>query len=133
MSGKEHQEHEEGFLSLQTLIAILILLVYTVAAPLFEKYHFHYMHESGVCMIIGVIVTLLAMIINPSVNSNFNFRITWLILFNLMMKCFSLLSYPQLFLLPDTTLEPKHFSNISCTFSCMEYVVLLLPSWLLLL
>jgi hypothetical protein len=68
MSGKEHQTHEEGFLSLQTLIAILILLVYTVAAPLFEKYHFHYMHESGVCMIIGVIVTLFAMIINPSVN-----------------------------------------------------------------
>lgn len=64
-TNESHQSH--GFLSLQTLVAICILLIYTIAAPLFEKYHFHYMHESGVCMIIGVLVTLLAMIINPHV------------------------------------------------------------------
>lgn len=71
MSNQEHSsgdnEHIEHFLSLQTLIAIIILLMYTIAAPLFEKYHFHYMHESGVCMIIGVLVTLVAMVINPKV------------------------------------------------------------------
>ena len=55
----QNNEHtlENAFLSLQTLIAIIMLLMYTIAAPLFEKYHFHYMHESGVCMIIGVIIT----------------------------------------------------------------------------
>jgi hypothetical protein len=56
-----------GHLTLETLLAILILLVYTISAPLFEKYHFHYMHESGVCMLIGVVLTLIAMIINPEV------------------------------------------------------------------
>ena len=71
MSGNEHKVEAEGFLSLQTLIAILIILIYTIAAPLFEKYHFHYMHESGVCMIIGVLVTLIAMVINPHVDKIF--------------------------------------------------------------
>jgi hypothetical protein len=54
-------------LTLETLLAISILLIYTISAPLFEKYHFHYMHESGVCMVIGVIITIIAMIINPEV------------------------------------------------------------------
>jgi hypothetical protein len=54
-------------LPLETLLAILILLFYTISAPLFEKYHFHYMHESGLCMIIGIIITALAMIISPEV------------------------------------------------------------------
>ncbi len=56
-----------GTLSLETLIAIIILLIYTISAPLFEKIHFHYMHESGMCMIIGVIITLLAMVLSPEV------------------------------------------------------------------
>jgi hypothetical protein len=54
-------------LSLETLLAILILLFYTISAPLFEKYHFHYMHESGLCMIIGIVISVLAMIISPEV------------------------------------------------------------------
>lgn len=57
MSGSE--ESGGGHLILETLVAIVILLFYTISAPLFEKYHFHYMHESGMCMIIGVIITLL--------------------------------------------------------------------------
>ena len=49
-------EEESGEdLNLVTLLAIVILMIYTVAAPIFEKIHFHYMHESGLCMIIGVI------------------------------------------------------------------------------
>ena len=47
-------------LNLVTLLAIIILMIYTVSAPIFEKIHFHYMHESGLCMIIGVIVSLIA-------------------------------------------------------------------------
>ena len=52
-----------------TLISIIVLIVFTLSGPVFEKLHFHYMHESGVCMIIGVLVTLCATIINPEVRN----------------------------------------------------------------
>ena len=55
-------------LNLITLLAIIILMIYTVSAPIFEKIHFHYMHESGLCMIIGVIVSLIAIFFNPQTN-----------------------------------------------------------------
>ena len=36
-------EEESGEdLNLVTLLAIIILMIYTVAAPIFEKIHFHY-------------------------------------------------------------------------------------------
>jgi hypothetical protein len=60
-------------LPLETLIAILILLFYTISAPLFEKYHFHYMHESGLCMIIGIVISVLAGIISPEVRKSFEY------------------------------------------------------------
>ena len=62
-------EEEKGEdLNLVTLLAIIILMIYTVAAPIFEKIHFHYMHESGLCMIIGVIVSLIAIFFDPHTN-----------------------------------------------------------------
>ena len=62
-------EEESGDdLNLVTLLAIIILMIYTVAAPIFEKIHFHYMHESGLCMIIGVIVSLVAIFFDPHTN-----------------------------------------------------------------
>ena len=62
-------EEESGEkLNLVTLLAIIILMIYTVAAPIFEKIHFHYMHESGLCMIIGVIVSLIAIFFDPHAN-----------------------------------------------------------------
>lgn len=56
-----------GFLSAKTLIAIIILLLYTIATPIFEKLNFHYLHESGMCMILGFLVGLVSMLINPFV------------------------------------------------------------------
>ncbi len=62
-------EEEKGEdLNLVTLLAITILMIYTVAAPIFEKIHFHYMHESGLCMIIGIIVSLIAIFFDPHAN-----------------------------------------------------------------
>jgi len=63
-------EEEEGGddLNLVTLLAIIILMIYTVSAPIFEKIHFHYMHESGLCMIIGVIISLIAIFFDPHAN-----------------------------------------------------------------
>jgi hypothetical protein len=56
-----------SFLSMRTLVAILILVIYTIATPIFEKINFHYIHESGICMILGCLVGLISMLINPSV------------------------------------------------------------------
>lgn len=53
-------------LSAKTLIAVAILFIYTISAPIMKKYKFHVMHESGMSMIIGLIVTLLALIFNPT-------------------------------------------------------------------
>ena len=49
---------EEEHLSLQVLLAIILLVLYIIAAPIFEKIHFHYMHESGVVMLLGIGITL---------------------------------------------------------------------------
>ena len=65
---ENEEEVSESILNLATLLSIIILMIYTVAAPIFEKIHFHYMHESGLCMIIGVIITLIVTIFNPKAN-----------------------------------------------------------------
>ena len=65
---EKEEEVNENILNLVTLLAIIILMIYTVAAPIFEKIHFHYMHESGLCMIIGVVITLIAIFFNPETN-----------------------------------------------------------------
>jgi hypothetical protein len=57
------------FLSTQTLIAILLLLAYTIASPIFEKLHFHYMHESGISMLLGLFVAGIATLIRPEVDN----------------------------------------------------------------
>ena len=56
---------DEDTLNLETLLGIIILFIYTVTGPIFEKINFHYMHESGLCMIIGVLITFFSMIIGP--------------------------------------------------------------------
>ena len=70
-SNTPHQNHQEfsegGHLTFETLLAIIILLIYTISAPLFETIHFHYMHESGVIMLLGLAITLVAMVYNPEV------------------------------------------------------------------
>lgn len=62
-----NSEDKAGHLALETLIAIIILLIYTISAPIFEKIKFNYMHESGMCMLIGIAITIVAMIISPEV------------------------------------------------------------------
>jgi uncharacterized membrane protein len=61
-----------NFLSAKTLIVILILLVHTIASPIFEKFQFHYIHESGISMLLGMIVGLVSMVVSPNVNYLFN-------------------------------------------------------------
>ena len=55
MSTDLRSSHEtDDTLVLGTLITIIILILFTLSAPIFEKFHFHYMHESGLCMLIGL-------------------------------------------------------------------------------
>ena len=61
MEGEEH-------LSLQVLLAIILLVLYVIAAPIFEKIHFHYMHESGVVMLLGIGITLAFKFFIPSLD-----------------------------------------------------------------
>ena len=61
MEGEEH-------LSLQVLLAIILLVLYVIAAPIFEKIHFHYMHESGVVMLLGIGITLTFKFFIPSLD-----------------------------------------------------------------
>jgi len=53
------ENKESNFLTFKTLIAIFILIIYTIATPIFDKLNFHYLHESGICMILGAIISLI--------------------------------------------------------------------------
>jgi len=61
MEGEEH-------LSLQVLLAVILLVLYVIAAPIFEKIHFHYMHESGMVMLLGIAITLIFKFFIPSLD-----------------------------------------------------------------
>ena len=47
-------------LSYKGVVAIIILIFYTIAAPIFQKFNFHYLHESGICMIVGTVIALIS-------------------------------------------------------------------------
>ena len=58
-------------LSYKGVVAIVILIFYTIAAPIFQKLNFHYLHESGICMIVGTLIALLSKyVINPNDSLN---------------------------------------------------------------
>ena len=52
-------------LSFKTLIAILLLLIYIISAPIFLKIRFYYLHQSGLCMLLGMFISLLTHFITP--------------------------------------------------------------------
>ena len=59
-------------LSYKGVVAIIILIFYTIAAPIFQKFNFHYLHESGICMIVGTIIALISKYVgnmNDSLNN----------------------------------------------------------------
>jgi hypothetical protein len=63
--------HIEGnyLLGAETLIAVAIVFLYSISGSIFEKMKFQYIHESGLSMIIGLIITLIATYINPKVRN----------------------------------------------------------------
>ena len=60
-------------LSYKGVVAIIILIFYTIAAPIFQKLNFHYLHESGICMIVGTLIALLSKYIGNTNDTLNNF------------------------------------------------------------
>ena len=60
-------------LSYKGVVAIIILIFYTIAAPIFQKFNFHYLHESGICMIVGTIIALISKYVGNLNDSLSNF------------------------------------------------------------
>ena len=58
----------EGQLDLEILIAVLLLILYIIASPIFDKYNFHYIHESGLVMLLGIAITLIFKFYIPSID-----------------------------------------------------------------
>lgn len=62
---ENYHMQQNDILSAKTLIAVAILFLYTISSPIMRKFKCYVIHESGLSMIIGLIITLSAMIINP--------------------------------------------------------------------
>jgi sodium/hydrogen exchanger-like protein 6/7/sodium/hydrogen exchanger 8 len=60
-------------LSYKGVVAIIILIFYTIAEPIFKKLNFHYLHESGICMIVGMIIALISKYVGNISDSLNNF------------------------------------------------------------
>ena len=59
-TNKPEKHSVSSTLSYKGVMVIIILIFYTIAAPVFQKYNFHYLHESGICMIVGTIIALMS-------------------------------------------------------------------------
>ena len=60
----------QGKLNFEVLISVILIILYTIASPIFNKFNFHYIHESGLVMLLGILITLLLK--NLNFTSNFS-------------------------------------------------------------
>ena len=70
---KQEKNSVSSSLSYKGVVAIIILIFYTIAAPIFQKFNFHYLHESGICMIVGTIIALISKYVGNMNDSLHNF------------------------------------------------------------
>ena len=62
------KEINRNNLNFKVLIAILLLLIYIVSAPIFLKLKFYLLHQSGLCMLLGMLISLITRFITPFEN-----------------------------------------------------------------
>ncbi|MCQ2817315.1 MAG: cation:proton antiporter [archaeon] len=72
-------------LSVKTLVAISIILFYITVGRMFEKINFYFIHESGLCMLLGMIVSLISFVINPLDSFSKTLRFDDAIFFNFIL------------------------------------------------
>ena len=66
-------EHDN--LTFKSLIFLSLLLIYIIGKQIFCKLNIYYLHESGICMILGMIISTISYFISPlnfSKSLNFN-------------------------------------------------------------
>jgi hypothetical protein len=63
-------DSHESHLTTETLIAMILLILFIICGPIFEKMNFHYAHESGVVMICGILISLVVNSFDEEVSSN---------------------------------------------------------------
>ena len=91
----EHLIENES-LSLKTLLAVTILLIYIVSGKIFQKFNFHIMHESGLC--------------NAHRNASLSNRILFFSLYK-----FFFFALTMLFFLLSSSLRLSSVRGIACT------------------
>ncbi len=62
--------NEVSTLSAKTLLACFILFIYTIISNIFQEIGFHYLHESGLAILIGAGITFVVKIFSPEVSNS---------------------------------------------------------------
>lgn len=68
-----------------SIVAVLILIIFILSEPLFHKLNFHYIHESGMCMMIGLFFSALDYILRPEKDIASEIRFDDEVFFNLIL------------------------------------------------
>ena len=55
-------------------VSFCVLLIYVASGPIFKNFRFHYIHESGICMVIGFSVALIARMVEGKANGVNSFK-----------------------------------------------------------
>lgn len=72
-------------LSIKTLITILLLLFYITAGRLFETLKIYFIHESGLCMLLGMAISIIVYGINPNDSFTNNLKFDDALFFNFIL------------------------------------------------
>lgn len=75
----------ESFLSIKAVVFIIILIIYTITTPILTKLHFHYIHQSGICMLLGLIIGFVAQYTHPGQNFAASFSFDDELFFNFVL------------------------------------------------
>lgn len=68
------EEHEGIHLVLETLVLVLMLSLYITIGPLLKRLKVRFIYSSGVTMIVGILITLLAKLYKPDSNFSQGFQ-----------------------------------------------------------
>ena len=91
MSGEENEEGEGIHLITETLVTVIMVMVYITTGPLLRRLKIKFVHESGITMITAILLTLIAKQFHPESNffKGFQFNNVFFFTFVLPLMIFS--------------------------------------------
>ena len=91
MSGEENEEGEGIHLITETLVTVIMVMVYITTGPLLRRFKIKFVHESGITMITAILLTLIAKQFHPESNffKGFQFNNVFFFTFVLPLMIFS--------------------------------------------